>query len=272
MDLKKTLLKSFWDYHAPPAVQKTSFSLWGVLVEAWQLARGQRLKFLMANYVVVLFSLVPILAPFFAQMFPRLMLVPLLPVVPKPIAALLTIFMPWFYLMWVTVPLKLGLLLIATRIVYHQTYKLSNATFYYLRFFWLVNVLACVVLIGFFLGTPIVFVATKLVLLAFANNAIGQHLVIWATGLVAFMLSAYAFISCLLLFLGRVNTFIGFKTMLVATTAHFWRILAVIVLIVLLSLLSKYTWHVSDLIFAPFSYLVCGVLYQRLFGAKACRA
>ncbi len=272
MDIKKLFLKSFWNYHAPPVVQKAPFSLWSVILEAWRAAYGGRLKFLCANYLVLLFSFVPILAPFFAQLFPRIMLVPLLPVVPRPIAALLVTVMPWFYLMWVTVPLKLGLLLLATRMAYHQPYKLSSTTFHYLRFFWLVNIVSCVVLIGFFLGTPIVFVATKLVLLVFTNHPMGQLGVLWATGLVVFLLSAYAFISCLLLFLGRVNSFIGFKTTLVATTAHFWRILAVVVLVVLLSLLSKYTWHVSDLIFAPFSYLLCGVLYKRIFGASACRA
>lgn len=271
MGMKQAFIKSIWDYRQPLPVQMTFFTLWSLVREALILSRGHRLRFLLANYIVVCLSLIPVIAPFVALHYPALVGAPWLPVVPVPLAAILTYVMPWLYFIFATIPFKLGLFLIATRIVYHRPYQLATTLFHYLRFFWIVNVLAVVVLIGFFLGVPIVFLVSKLVLDVFKDNSFMLNAILWALAVLAIAVSIYGSIWCSLLFIGRVNLLVGYKAAIKAVHRYFRLIVSVLLLECGCHVAALYSWHVSDLVLVPFSYLLWVLLYKQLFGDNAAR-
>ena len=269
--MKKAITQSLWNYKSPPPVQTAPFKLWSLVVSAWRLSHGQRMRFLVANYIVVILSLIPILAPFFAARYPGFMGAPFLPTVSNEYARILTVVMPWCFFVFFAVPLKLSLFFIAVRIAARQQYHLPLGVFHYLRFFWLVNILSVIVLAGFFVGMPIIYVMSKLVLDVFDGNATALTWVLWFFAAVGFVFAVYVSVWASLLFIGRVNLFIGYKAAIKAVNHHFWKVLVVLLLEAGFMLASEYSWHLSDLLFAPFSYLLWIVLYQQLFGVKACR-
>ena len=273
MMLKKWLVQSlenFKHFEKAPKVQHSTFSVWTLLVRAWGLSHGHRLRFLTVNFVVVLLGLVPVLAPIFAVNYPTMMMVPFLPEVSIPIAALLTKIMPWVYFIFAYIPFKLALFLIAARIVYQQPYRCSQLLFRYCGFFWWTTLLMVVVLSSFFIGIPLVFVATKVTLWVVQTHPAAVNGALLFFGFLVFLVSIYLLVAASLIFIGRVNFIDASKTAITAVNRYFWKILAVVLLEIGFELLSHLSLHLSDFICVPLSYLLWLVLYQHLFGDKAC--
>lgn len=266
MDFKQYLIKTFADYYKPPKAHRYDLSLLAVFKEAWALAKGQRWRFWAAHYMVVILGFMPVIAPYAAVHYPQLLFVSLMPVVPTPVAALLTKVMPVFYFVFVMIPLYLSLFLIAARIVYHKAYQPTRTIWHYFRFFWLSNVFKVMLAWGFFVGTPILFVLSKLLLITFKGNVLAMQVIFAITLVVLSLLAVYFLISCLLLFIGRVSLVSGVKTMLQAVNQHVFKLWLLMVMEIAGIALCQVTWHVFDLIWVPFSYLMWLVIYKKMFG------
>lgn len=266
MSVQNFLKRWLADYYKPPRPHRFALSLPGVVLEAWRLCKGQRWRFWTANYAVVFLGLVPVIAPIFAVQFPQLMFVKMMPVIPLPIAMVLTKVMPVFYFLFFTIPLHLGLFLIAAHIVYQKPYQITTTLLHYFKLFWLSNLFKVILAIGFFIGSPTLFVLSKLLLVSFKGQAIASMVVLYSFAVLLSMFSLYAFFSCLLLFIGRVTLLTGLKVVVRMVSQHFWKLWLLFLLQLLISLASQLSWHVLDLLWTPFSYVLWLVIYKKMFG------
>lgn len=269
MSIRSYLIKTFAEYYKPPQPHRYQLKLGALFAEAWALSRGHRWRFWVANYIVVAFSFVPIIGPALAVRFPTMMLVTHMPVIPLQLAAVMTATMPYFYMVFVNVPLQLGLFLIAASIVYQKPYRVGSSLAHYFRFFWLSNVIKMVLVLCFVIGVPIIFLLSKLVLITFKGEPLAADILFYIVGALMSGLGAYYFSACLLLFIGRVSVMSGVKAVLAAVSQHFWKIWLLFILQCALGYLSWRSWHIIDLVTTPFSYLVWLVLYKKMF-ANAC--
>lgn len=268
MSIQRFLKHWLAEYYKPPRPHLYALSLKEVVAEAWRLSKGQRWRFWMANYAVVMLGFVPIIAPVFATHYPQLTFVHMMPVVPLPIAMILTKVMPVFYYLFFSIPLHLGLFLIAAHIVYGKPYQITTTLLHYFKLFWLSNLLKVILAIGFFVGSPVLFVFSKLLLVTFKGDPVAMTVTLYVFGVLMTMFSLYAFISCLLLFIGRVTLLTGLKVVIRSVSQHFWKLWLLFLLQLLISTLSDLSWHVLDLVWTPFSYLVWLIIYKKMFGEQ----
>lgn len=236
------------------------FNIAEIYREAWQHAKKAWFFILVCYAIVLVMSCVPRILPYIEPYLPRFPL----PAEMNMTAAILKIFSPALYWMFMTFPLQMALKLIVARIIYQREYNrdlLKN----YFTFFWY-NVT-----VSFFMAVAFIlfpFVCLNYEIIFHHSSAHYEQLkALGFLGLavIVVLVNYFCFVPDLL-FLAKVRIFDAFKISWQAVAKHRFSILLMIMSQLVIFSVGSLTYHISDILLVPPAYVAWALLYRRIFG------
>ncbi len=269
----------FWPKHQPIfSITPSQFTLYDIWRQGFKAALPVWLYLLGADLIFIVVIYTMDWMPYLGKIFPILEKFRIDPTifyhnkVSQSFAILSQLFLPFLFWLFISIPVYLGLHLIALRIAYQKTFS-YRLLMEYIGFYWW-SVIVHVSFLSGFIILPVVygmrFLFTYFVI---ASHALPQFYV--GTALLILFLTVMVTFGCFslnLIFMGHLKVIDGIALSFRAVKIHFWKILGMLVIIHLTRVLSFKTHFLSDILLMPPTYMAWALLYKNIFGEKGLNA
>ena len=263
-----SFLPKYQPTFTPPPYQFRLYDIWR---EGFKAAKPVWIQLLFANYFFIAIFTSPEWMPALAKFLPFLNAFRVDPSHYEKSAELLqaanlSIFlMPLLFKLFVSVPVYLGLHLMALRIVYQQPAPFTLLGHYF-RFRWYSVIVATFMIIVFF-AIPVIYFASFLL-------SHYQHLqtqLYAGFGLILIVVALAACFCCWsinLIFMAGLQVMDGFKLSIKVVRQFFWPTAGMLLILLLIRKASASSYFLSDLVLMPPAYMAWAILYKQIFGDR----
>ena len=255
------------------SIQSYEFTLFELLSDGFKIKWTDWLKLLLADLLLIIIIHLPVWNHQLLVWFPALKMLQINPNYLSHNSFVTNFFMvsklvmPYLFTLFITVPVYLGVNLLALYIAYQKPASIKLLT-HYINFAWWSVILSLGIYLGIIL-VPTIYIIKLISLLSVHPEYKAQFLVgLSVFGILTILFIALSSMTLQLIFAARLNVFDALQMSWKATSQRFKQILAILLIMYAAQQLSYYTHYLSDIFLMPPTMMAWALLYKRIFGEK----
>jgi len=266
-------MKKWLRYEKKFTPKTYDFKIFDLWKEGFYAAKPFWLRFLVADLILIMVMYSIFWVPKLGQWFPFLQAFRIHPDLLYPtdfmrkFQSLSVSLFPMLFSLFFTVPVYLGVNLLALRVAYQRAAPLSLLS-HYISFFWWGNLLCLLIISGgifvpsFFLLHALAIKSTQL------GNPAPFYVGALACGLAASLVLVTFSMTFNLVFGARIFVWEAMRMSARAVKQHFWRIFGMLLLVHLVQNIGERTFYLADILLYPPMMMSWALLYKKIFGEK----